>query len=1171
MTQLRIQVFGRVDLVMDGEPRQIARQEATVLATLVAAGGPVRRDQLVDAVWADADVPRGDGLSPVVARLRKRLADGGLDITYSRDRRTYELVGPLGAGAASTVDAVRFGHHVAEGDRLVAHGRDLDALDAYRAAVREWTDAPFALLGDELPEPCLRMAVTLERRRADLVAHLAEVGLRLGDYDVLGDHPVARGAEDADSVWLARFLATLREAGGPAAETLIDERRAVHGYDDLATRAFDLLSLHEFGFDVHRPLRIEPRPGEPGTPARLVGRDAERSALDGVLDAVGSGRPAALTITGVGGVGKTRLVAELGRLADRRGVAAVSVTCYASGDLQPWRLLAGALWARIRRDSSTGPGPLDRGTLAAFLSTTSLSARADAERHPGQLTAAVCALLRRAARSRGLIVGFDNADLLSPRALELLDDVRASLGDVGVGFVLSGRDDGAWREWCGGDHRGAGTALRLGVLSADGVREWLTEVLGREPSEDETLAAYRATGGLPIRLGDLVVAAARDPAVVEPAIGVAATVSGDPAAERRAGRLADWLAAAAITSLDEEIDTGLVAEMLGLAPAEADRRQAAAVESRAIEGHGPVRFRHALWREEVLTVLEQQPALARQLHRRAFEVLDARSRSAGVLDQMLSVRIAHHARAAAVELTDEQVAIACLAAARAEQRTYAPKAAMVWAEEGLRRRCAPRTRSALLVTLGDARNDTGYMDEAGRDYLAAYEVAEGHPRLRAVAAVKMARRWSDPGRVDVQLTQILRTCLDELTAGAQPADDEVAALVGQLRAHLAHKTAMGVNEVSPDGRTGADLAKAALADVSPSWDPAIRCEILTECRWGLYDTLPPSELVTLAGRLYGTSVRAKSAHFRSEALVALAIDRMRLGRIGDTLAAVDEYRQHVQFNRSPLNVWQLGVLETLLDLWRGRFDAAEARILGESLRTVQELESSQTLPVSTLRQTWMGQAYWLRYEQGRMEELFALGLADQMDQHGFFPIWQAALVLAHAETDRHDRAADLLAAMVAETQDLAALPPHGWATPTLGILAEACARLAEGPAAGPELTAIGARLYALLTRHLDEVLLAGWPTVLIGPAARFAGALSLVAGEPDEALDQLGVATRLVSAAAPQLARVRLDRARAYLLRDGPGDRDDAAALLRKVLVSADNLGMANVSARARSLLGQVS
>ncbi|WP_344648569.1 AAA family ATPase [Cryptosporangium japonicum] len=1139
VTELRIRMFGRIDLLMDAQPLQIARQEATVLAALVASGGPVRRDQLIAAVWPD-DAPRGDGLSPVVARLRKRLAPGGLDITYLRDRRTYELVGPLGTGAASRVDTVRFVHFADAGDRLAAQGRDLDALAAYRAAVDEWIDAPFALFGDDPPAPCVRLATTLTRRHADVVTHLAEVGLRLGRYDVVGPG-------ESDAQWLARFLRTLRDAGGTAAEELIDARRVVAGYDDAVTRAFDLLSLFEFGFDVHRPLWIAPRPVDPGTPARLVGREAEVAALGAVLEPVAAARPSALTVTGVGGVGKTRLLEELGRLADRQGTAVAAVTCYPSGELQPWRLLAGAFWARTRRDPSTGPSPLDRGTLVDFLS----AAAGSTPRDPAQLTSVLCSLLQRAARPGGIVVAFDNADLLSPRAIELLDQVRAALGDVGVGFVLAGRDEGAWRDRPGDDRRSAPATLRLSVLGADGVREWLTETRGAAPGEDETLAAYRSTGGLPIRLGDL---AADGPAAAAPG----AAGEEEPRARRAAG-LSEWLAAAAITCIDERIDLGLVAEMLGLDAEESDRQQAAAVASRAIEGHGPVRFRHALWREEVLTELESRPALARRLHRRAFEVLDART----PVDQALSVRIAHHARAAAVELTDEQVAIACLAAARAEQHTFAPKAAMVWAEEGLRRRCSTPTRFALLVVLGDARNDTGYMDEAGRDYLAAYEVADGHPRLRATAAVKMARRWSDPGRVDVQLTQILRTCLAEL----EPVDDDTAPLVGQVRAHLAHKTAMGVDDVAPDGRTGAALAEQALAELSPSWDPAVQCEILTECRWGLYDTRPPSELLTLAGRLHETSLRAKSPHFRSEGLVALAIDRFRLGRVPDALAAVEEYRQHVQFNRSPLNVWQLGVLETVLDLWRGKFDAAEARILGESLRTVQELESTQTLPVSTLRQTWMGQAYWLAHERGAMEQLFDLGLADQMDQHGFFPIWQAALVLAHAETGRHDRAADLLLAVLDETE----FPAHGWGPPALGILAEACTTLALTPVSGPELDAVAVRLRALLVPHLDEVLLAGWPTVLIGPAARFAGALGIVTADYDEALDQLGVATRLVSAAAPQLARVRLDQARAYLLRDGPGDRGDAAALLRKVLASSDALGMADVSARARTLAGQLS
>ncbi|WP_170323486.1 AAA family ATPase [Cryptosporangium phraense] len=1145
MTDLRIRVFGRVDVVVDGRPLQIARQEATVLAVLVAAPGPVRRDQLVDAVWADGDAPRGDGLSPVVARLRKRLSAGDLDIAFNRDRRTYQLTGHLGEGPSAAVDAVRFGHFVTEGDHCAAAGRDADALDAYRAAAAEWTDAPFALWGDDVPEPCLRLVAALERQRADLVTHLAEVGLRLGRYDVLVEAPRPAVADAmTDGVWLARFLTTLQESGA-AAEALIDARRATHGYDDVATRAFDLLSLHEFGFDVHRPLRVAPRPRDPGTPARLVGRDAETAALAAVLEPIADKRPVALTIVGVGGVGKTRLVEELGRLADRQGTAVVTATCYASGDLQPWRIVAGALWARIRRDPSTGPSPLDRGTLVDFLSA--VAGQGGSERSPRQLTSVLCSLLWRTARPGGLIVVFDNADLLSARALELLDDVRAAVGDVGVGFVLSGRDEGAWPEWPRDDRRGSLIALRPAVLGADGVREWLTETLAREPTEDDILAAYRATGGLPVRLGELDAPA-------------------EPAPEERRTAPSPWLAAAAITCIDEGIDAGLVAEMLGLSPDEADREQAAAVASRAIEGHGRVRFRHALWREEVLAGLEQDPALARRLHRRAFEVLDARIKSARVLDQALSVRLANHARAAAVELTEEQVAIACLAAAQAEQHTFAPKAAMAWAEEGLRRNCSPPTRFALLVALGDARNDTGFMDEAGRDYLAAYEVAAGRPRLQAVAAVKLARRWSDPGKVDVQLTTILRTCLADLAR--EPDSDALAA---QLRAHLAHKTAMSIDVATPDGQSGAALAEVALASLQPSWDPVVQCEILTECRWGLYDTQPPSELVMLAGRLYETSLRAQSPYFRSEGLVALAIDRLRLGRLGDTLAAVDEFRQHVQLNRSPLNVWQLSVLQTLLDLWRGKFDAAEARILGEQARTVQELESTQTLPVSTLRQTWMGQFFWLRHEQGRMEELFDLGLSDQIEEHGFFGIWQAALILAHARTSRYEDAADLLAAFVDETAGLATLPPQGWATPALGLLADACALLLESPVAGPELTALGTRLAALLRPHLDEVLLAGWPTALIGPAARFAGTLSLAAGNPDEALGQLGIASRLVSAAAPTLARVRLDQARAHLLRDGPGDRGEAAALLRKVLVTADRLGMAEVSARAQVLTHQVS
>ncbi|MFD0665253.1 hypothetical protein [Thermocatellispora tengchongensis] len=101
-------------------------------------------------------------------------------------------------------------------------------------------------------------------------------------------------------------------------------------------------------------------------------------------------------------------------------------------------------------------------------------------------------------------------------------------------------------------------------------------------------------------------------------------------------------------------------------------------------------------------------------------------------------------------------------------------------------------------------------------------------------------------------------------------------------------------------------------------------------------------------------------------------------------------------------------------------------------------------------------------------------------------------------------------------------------------------------------------------------MLAGWPAVLMGPAARFTGTLALQAGEPDEALRLFGKSVKIVGAAPAQLARLRVDQARALLARSAHGDGAEAGGLLRRALSSAENLGMARLAGEARALLTTV-
>ena len=419
------------------------------------------------------------------------------------------------------------------------------------------------------------------------------------------------------------------------------------------------------------------------------------------------------------------------------------------------------------------------------------------------------------------------------------------------------------------------------------------------------------------------------------------------------------------------------------------------------------------------------------------------------------------------------------------------------------------------LALGDACYDAGDFAVAEAAWFTAH-AATTDPRLRAATLVRLARRWSEPGQVDRQLVALLE---DGLVALEGAADKDAEGWRLRLAAHLAHKLTMAVVEHADasEGRRGTALAHRTLGELDAVTDADTVCEVLTECRWALFDSEPPA----------------------------------RLGRVTAARAALEKHRTYVAAGGSPMASWLQHTADTMLDLWHGNFAAAQRR-LGESQKAIDLLAPPSDPRADNLHQTWTGQVFWLHREQGRFAELVGNGVVTTVERHGFFPVWVAGLALLHCEIGRPEDAADHVAALFVETGDLAAFPPHGWAVPTLTLLAEACAGIVRSSAdvsGRLGIDAVLARLHELLLPHLDEVALAGWPTVLLTPVARSLGLLQLAAGDPVGALDRFDRAERLVGAARPQLARLRYDRARALILADGAAG--EAVGLLRSARSTA--------------------
>lgn len=1184
------------------------RQMQQVLAMLVAAAGPVPSRTLAAALSGpDEDEAAAERLRvrPVVSRLRPLLRPHGLDIPSASATNHYRLVTTEGAPPhPASVDAYAFA-------ALVGRLADLPARDAAAAnrlfddAAHIWRRAPFAVQKGPwaLPPVCAAAVAQWDALRGQLVRRCAEITLRTGDQTVarrlLDGAPLTAGLSDAEALWLLRFLGVLRDEGEEAAARLMDARGERTGAQ-ATHRPFDILELHQLGVDVARPLpRVLGPGGRAAGPERLIGRPHEAALVAGFVNRAAAGeRVPPLIVQGVPGVGKTRLLAELGRLADARGLPYAAVTCEGPDDLQVCRVLAAALWADVLRDSSvrdarlTAPEHHTLSDLVGVVRRNQIgSARAPMpDRDVHEVEWLLWRLLDLVARRKPFVVILDNAHLLTPVAAGILAGVRVRAADH-VRFAAARRPVAADEVPWGRDAQ----ILDVPALNRAEVDAWLSATWPRAASEAEAAAAYALSGGLPLALVDLTPDSLNDDHA--PASATGSPEAPDEAADgvpddaapllHAAADLPIWSTAAAVAGTGLAIDVQIVADMLDIDSTASDRHQSDAARAGLVTLHSGARFRHDVVREELLGALDRFPALARDLHKAAYRVLHARL-TAGVHPcPSLPVRVAQHALAAGSGVADPDTAAACLVAARAEQSAYAWQSAAHWAQIGLELPSSVETRVGLLVTLGDAYSDGGEMHEAGGLYREACSISVGLPYARAAAAIRLARRWSDPGQVDDELPALLASCLASLAADPSP---DATILRMQLRGHLAHKLTMGVHRDAPlpagliaglpeaGVRPGVALARAALADLPDEGDPAVSdagpppeamCEVLEESRMGLYDYTPPLELLSLTERLHRTAAADGVRTHTASALVPLAIDLIRLGRVPQAREASEKHRRALARFPRPHGQWLQWALDGMFDLWHGDLGAVRRRLDREQWPEVVRLEMKRAEPADTLAQTALGQEFWWHHERGEMAALFGGEHAKKVAEHAYVPIWRVGEIVALCDTGQYSDAADRLLTFVDETDRLAELPPHGWSVPCLCLLAECCTEIldaTEDAQDAPEHAALRGLiplLADLLAPHAEELALAGWPTVLVGPVARFQGRLALLADDRAAALAHFRRAERLTGTAPTHRARLRLDTAVALR----PEDPKAADRMLIAAHAAAESLGMRGLVARARVLL----
>ncbi|MDV5143677.1 BTAD domain-containing putative transcriptional regulator [Streptomyces sp. SBC-4] len=324
-----------------------ARLRALLTALAAGAGGAggagrsTSTGTLIAQVWADDDPAAGQdrtaALQALVGRLRRAL---GHEAIVSAPGGGYRL-----AVDPDAVDLHRFERLAAEGSAALSGGDAVRAAALLDEALGLWRGPALADLPGRDADP---LVVRLEQRHTRARRDRFAADLDLGRaVDVLAPLAALAAGHPLDEPVQALRIRALRATGRPA--------EALAAYEEVRTGLADRLGTDP-GPELralHAELLGAPAPGlapdrNGRLPARLtsfIGRDGELGAL-----AAGWAERRLVTLTGPGGVGKTRLaleaaetfdggpvhVAELASVREESSVAEAVIGALGARETQLW-------------------------------------------------------------------------------------------------------------------------------------------------------------------------------------------------------------------------------------------------------------------------------------------------------------------------------------------------------------------------------------------------------------------------------------------------------------------------------------------------------------------------------------------------------------------------------------------------------------------------------------------------------------------------------------------------------------------------------------------------------------------------------------------------------------------------------------------------------------------
>lgn len=902
----------------------------------------------------------------------------------------------------------------------------------------------------------------------------------------------------------------------------------------------------------------------------LVGRDEQRSVVvDAWKEVVAGGRRVVL-VAGEPGIGKTRLVKEVCRLAHDHGGTVLWGGCEEELGIpyQPFveaiRWYAGvAVLDDLHADLGALGGELIRlvPELERLVPGLEAPVSADPETERYRLFEAVVELLAALSGRAPLLLVLDDVHWAAKPTLLLLRHVLRAPAALRVLVVATYRDTDLDRthplaEMLADLRREPGVErLALTGLDVQGVADFLEYRAGHSLDDAGTELArvvQAETEGNPFFVGEVLNHLVETGALVfrdgRWTSDLSVDQVGIPEGVREViGRRLSHLPSSAnevlsvASVIGRDFDVGLLATIIpGGEDAVLDALEAAERTGLVLPVPGRAanyRFSHALVRTTLYDELTTSRRL--RLHRDVGRALADRPDAGARLQELAR----HFGEAAALGEVDRAIEY-CRRAGDAARDELAFEEAAAHYERALGALeladdADLTARADLLLAMGHALS--AIADPRGVEVLASAVAAARAcgDVARFADAVLVAAEGSRRGFVatDVELVAWLEEALDAV--GAADGGRRALLLAGLTFALL----------WEPDRERRRGVAAEALTLARTHDDPAVLARVLRGQAYG-YDHTDVAFVPRYVAE--GTELVELARAVDDPMLLFWAHEHRLLGAVmvgdratADTdLAAIEALAARLRRPAFEARARTLRCAELLLS---GRLDDADAAI--DALAVYQQQHRFEDLATPTLR-------YRLYYERGRLGEIEPL-IAALVEEQPAVVAWRIALIGVYTNTDQLERAREHLEVLAAD--DFAMVPRNNHWVLTI---------------AGAARTAGAVGALDIAARALDALLpfghiIAGTGQSYEQPVGMSIGTAAAALGRWDEAEQLFGQALDLSERlGAPTFVAVtRVAWAQALKTRGTTGDGERARELATLSLATAEELGLGRVEELSRRVL----